>query len=60
MTKQELLDKIDRLETTLREITAGYMNETNDAIALSKMRAAARTRLIEEAKIADAPSVAGR
>jgi hypothetical protein len=49
MTEQELLDKIDRLETTLREITVGYMKEP-DAIALSKVREAALKRLVEEIK----------
>ncbi len=53
MTQQELLEKIDRLETTLREVTVGYMDEPNAAIALSKVRAAARARLVEEAKIAN-------
>ncbi len=54
MTKQELLDKVDRLETTLREVTVGYMTEPAD-VALSKVRAAARTRLVDEARIANAP-----
>lgn len=52
MTEQELLDKIERLEATVREVTVAYLNEPNPAIALSKVRAAARSRLIEEAKTA--------